>query len=63
MSDTIRDMSVAQLLERKAKIEATWSQFNDIQLEIEVLQDSAEFDEAHESDRIEYEETYYEYYC
>jgi len=57
-SHTAHDMPVAQLLERKAKIE-TWSQFDKVQAEIESLQHSAEFLDVHESDRADYEEMYY----
>ncbi|XP_018311205.1 uncharacterized protein [Mycetomoellerius zeteki] len=58
-SDAVRDMTVAQLVKRKSKIEATWVQFDEVQNEIEMLQDSAGMAEAHSFDRAEYEETYY----
>ncbi|XP_018357524.1 PREDICTED: uncharacterized protein LOC108757561 [Trachymyrmex cornetzi] len=53
-------MTAAQLAERKSKIEATWVQFDEVQNEIEMLQDSAEMVEAHSPERSEYEETYYD---
>jgi len=59
-SHAVLDMPVVQLLERKAKIEATWSQFDEVQAEIESLQHSAEFFDVHESDRADYEEMYYD---
>lgn len=59
MSDAVLDMSMAQLTERKAKIEATWLSFDEVQAKIESLQDAVEFLEAHEHERIEYEESYY----
>ncbi|XP_018378048.1 PREDICTED: uncharacterized protein LOC108770819 [Trachymyrmex cornetzi] len=59
-SNVISELNTAQLSERKAKIEATWSQFDEVQSEIEELLDSADMLETHELDRNEFEETYYD---
>lgn len=53
-------MPLAQLSERKAKLEATWLQFDQVQAEIELLQDSAEFSKTHEYDRADFEEAYFD---
>ncbi|XP_039303422.1 uncharacterized protein LOC120357324 [Solenopsis invicta] len=59
-SDAVHDMSLTQLSERKAKVQLTWSQFDQVQSEIEVLQDSAEFADTHENERKDFEEAYYD---
>lgn len=59
-SDVAHDMPLAQLSERKAKVEVTWAQFDEVQSEIEFLQESAELFETHTFERTEYEEVYYD---
>ncbi|KYM98425.1 hypothetical protein ALC62_10865 [Cyphomyrmex costatus] len=59
-SDVVNELNVAQLLERKAKIEVTWSQFDEIQSEIEAVLDSADTIATHEAERSDFEETYYD---
>jgi len=57
-SDGIQTMPITQLRERKSKIEATWSQFDEVQSQIELLEESVELRD-HEQARIEYEEIYF----
>ncbi|XP_018407682.1 PREDICTED: uncharacterized protein LOC108783580 [Cyphomyrmex costatus] len=59
-SNVVNELNVAQLLERKAKIEVTWSQFDEIQSEIEELLDSADTIATHEAEKSDFEETYYD---
>lgn len=58
-SDAVHDMPLAQLTERKAKIQATWSSFDEVQAKIESLQDAVELLDEHDHERAEYEEAYY----
>lgn len=41
-SDIIQQMPISLLKERKAKIEATWVQFDEIQIAIELAEDLSE---------------------